>query len=323
MSQSERLYWIHAQIMDDRYPNADKVSRYFEVSKRTGQSDMAYLRDRLNAPIKTDRKRDGWYYTDKTYMLPFLALSEKEAEGLRRTLLAAEVYLGPIEAHSVRILYNRLIPYLPKEQDERIESIGGMIYLMPEAEIAPALLDAGRRALRNRQKIWIRYYSPRKDEISERLVRPYHLFFHLGEPHLICWCEKANEIRQFMLSRVRAWQLQEEEHAFERDANFDIDTYLKQGLGVQHGTEVQTVRVLFSAYQARWIRERRYHNSQQNEYQADGSLLVTMRVSGMPEVARWLLSYGSDVEVLEPDELKQILRDHVKKLAQIYDITAE
>lgn len=324
MSQTERLYWIHAQIMDDRYPNALTVSQHFEITPRSAYKDRVYMVNRLHAPIKTDRKRDGWYYTDKTFMLPFLALTEKEATALRRTLLAAQEYMGAQEVHSIQVLYARLSPYLSQsEQDTTGESVGGMIHIVPEAQVDPALLEASRLALRNRRKLWIRYHGAHKDDISERVIRPYHLHFHLGEPHLISWCERKSAIRQFHLSRVLEWTLFEEEHTFIRDPEFDIDRYLQNAMGVQHGTAVETVRVLFSPYQARWIRERRYHRSQQNESLPDGRLLVTLHVSGMQEVARWVLSYGAEAEVLEPPALRLLVADHIKKLSNIYSSNAE
>ena len=77
---------------------------------------------------------------------------------------------------------------------------------------------------------------------------------------------------------------------------------------------------VFSPYQARWIRERRYHPSQQTEEFPDGSLLVSMEVAGTEEVRRWLLGYGAEVEVLEPASLRAEIRTELQKLLAIYDI---
>ena len=78
------------------------------------------------------------------------------------------------------------------------------------------------------------------------------------------------------------------------------------------------VRIRFSPYQARWIRERRYHESQVNEEQPDGGLIVTLRVAGTEEVRRWALGYGAEAEVLEPASLRAALAEEAKKLAKIY-----
>ena len=110
----------------------------------------------------------------------------------------------------------------------------------------------------------------------------------------------------------------EPDAAFVRDPDFDADAYFRRGLGLQHGEEPQTVRVRFSAYQARWIRERRYHPSQEIEELPDGGLLLTLCVAGMAEVRRWLLGYGAEAEVLEPAELREEIAAHAKKLTEIY-----
>jgi predicted DNA-binding transcriptional regulator YafY len=316
MSQTERLYWIDAQIHDRRYPNAEKVCDHFGVSLRTAYVDHDYLRTRLNAPIAYDRERGGWHYTEETFMLPFLALSAREASGLRRSLLAAQEYLSAEDARAVRLLLDRFAAYLPGGQ--AAESISGSMHFAAETEIEPALLEACRQAVRNRQKLFLRYFSAHRNETDERVVHPYHLHYHQGEPHLLAWCEWRQEVRQFFLGRMLKWELLEPDAAFVRDPTLDVDAYWRQGLGLQHGEPPVTVRVRFSAYQALWIRERRYHASQQIEEQVDGSLILTLHVSGMAEVRRWLLSYGAEVEVLEPPELRNSIAEQIKKLVELY-----
>ena len=316
MSQTERLYWIDAQIRDRRYPNAEKVHDHFGVSLRTAYVDRDYLVTRLNAPLAHDEERCGWYYTEETFMLPFLALSAREAAGLRRSLLAAQEYLSSEDARAVRLLLDRFAAYLPGGQ--ATESIGGSMHFAVETQIETGLLEACRQGVRNRQKLFFRYFSAHRNETDERVVQPYRLHYHQGEPHLLAWCEWRKEYRQFFLGRVQKWELLEPDAAFARDPNLDIDAYWQKGLGLQHGEPPVTVRVRFSSYQARWIRERRYHPSQRIEEQADSSLILTLHVAGMAEVGRWLLSYGAEAEVLEPPELRAALTEQVKKLATIY-----
>jgi predicted DNA-binding transcriptional regulator YafY len=315
VQQTARLYWIDAEIRANRYPNAAKVAANFEVTPRTAFADFRHLRDDLHAPVRT-RRGQGWYYTDPTYMLPFLALSEPEAQSLRRSLRVAEEYLSETEAHVVGLLLERLAPQLGP--DDAAESLSGAIHLAPLVAVEEALLQACRQAVRQRQRLWLRYWGAHKDQETERTVNPYRVHYFRGEPHLIAWSESDDDVRQFFLLRVREWRLVGEERAFVPRPDFDIDAYLRRALGAQHGEEPLDLRVRFSPYQKRWIRERRYHASQQNEEQADGSLIVTMRVSGRDEVRRWLQGFGAEVEVLEPDTLRAEMVAAVKKMLKIY-----
>ena len=59
----ERLAGIMAQIQAGMYPNASTLAAKFEVSRKTVERDLEFLRERLNAPIQYDPRRWGWFYT--------------------------------------------------------------------------------------------------------------------------------------------------------------------------------------------------------------------------------------------------------------------
>ena len=319
MSQIERLYWIDGQIRSRYYPNAEAVCRQFGVSRRTAFADHRHLTDNLGAPLAYDRRRGGWAYTDSTYLLPFLALAEREAATLSRSLLAAREYLAEPDAGPVGALARRLQPFLPSLEGVTAESIGGAIQAESAVSASLALLDDCRLGMEERRRLRLLYYSAHRDDVNERVVRPYHLHHWRGEPYLIAWCEWRQDFRDFFLGRVREWALLQPA-AFARDAAFDADAYLRDGFALRHGEALVTVRVRFSPYQARWIRERRYHPSQQTEELPGGGLEMTLAVAGTAEVKRWLLGYGAAVEVREPASLRAEMAAETKKLGEIYAV---
>jgi predicted DNA-binding transcriptional regulator YafY len=78
------------------------------------------------------------------------------------------------------------------------------------------------------------------------------------------------------------------------------------------------VRVRFSRDQARYVKERRWAAEQAIVEEDDGSIVLEMRTSGLWEVARWVLSWGSDAEVLEPNELKKLVTKEILNLNKVY-----
>jgi|SRR5579871_655032 len=318
MSLTERIYWIDARIRGGHYPNMEGVRRQFGVSRRTVYQTLRHMRTRLEAPIAYDRARGGWRYTDSTFVLPYLVLAEREVAALRRSALAAQEYLSEEDAALARLLLDNLGTALPAGERARHERVRGAIRL--RGGIQSDLLAASERAVEWRQRMRLLYYSVQRDEVNERVVRPYALLHWRGEPHLIAFCEWRQALRQFFLGRVRQWELLPGEAAYSREA-FDVDAYLARGLGVRHGEEMVTVRARFSPYQARWIRERAFHESQQIEDLPDGGLLLTVYVAGIEEVRRWLLGYGAEVEVIEPASLRAEMAKTVKRLQQIYEVS--
>lgn len=319
MSQTERLHWIDSQIRTNAYPNADTVAAQFDVSTRTAYADRDYLKERLHAPLHYDRQRGGWAYSDPTYALPLLALTSREAAALHRTLLTAREYLGTSEAEPVRLLAERLADYLPELRHDRHEaSVSGAMHLSSSVSAPAALLQDCRHAIHTRRRIQWLYYSAGRDALQERAVQPYHLHNWRGEDYLVAWCEWRQDWRLFFLGRVREWDVRDPGHAFVPDPAFDAEAYFQQGLALRHGEDAVLVTVQFTPYQARWIRERRYHPTQQTEDLPDGGLRLSLRVAGTFEVKRWLLGYGAEVEVLEPTALRAEIAADTKKLAQIY-----
>jgi predicted DNA-binding transcriptional regulator YafY len=60
--------------------------------------------------------------------------------------------------------------------------------------------------------------------------------------------------------------------------------------------------------------EKVWHKTQTAEQKPDGSLLLRMELSDLREVKRWILSWGSECEVLEPEELRKLVRSEAEAI---------
>jgi len=194
----------------------------------------------------------------------------------------------------------------------------GAVHPIGAVSASPALLEDCRRSITERRRLRLLYYSAHRDDLRERIVQPYHLHHWRGEPYLIAWCEWRTDWRDFFLGRIREWETLAPADAFARDPSFDADAYRQHSFALERGDPLVTVRVRFSPYQARWMRERQFHPSQQCVDGPDGSLEMTLAVAGTSEIKRWLLGYGAEVDVLEPTSLREEMAGETKKMAKIY-----
>ena len=144
MSQMERICWIDAEIRAGHLPNASRVSEEFEVLRRTAYVDRNYLISRLGAPLATDPSGRGWIYTEPSFMLPFLVLSQREAGVLRRTFLSARRYLAPTDADAVACIAERLQPFMAPALSAGHEQVRGSVQLsrLQSPELAAACEQA-------------------------------------------------------------------------------------------------------------------------------------------------------------------------------------
>jgi len=94
-SQFARLLELDARIRAGKHPNCLTFAADWEVSQKTVQRDIDFLRDQLGAPIEYDRHRKGYHYADKNWFLPSLSLSEGDLFDLLVASRALEQHSAP------------------------------------------------------------------------------------------------------------------------------------------------------------------------------------------------------------------------------------
>jgi proteasome accessory factor B len=91
---TERFAAIDRAIRAGGFPNARTIGDALEVSPRTVQRDIEFLRDRWGAPIEFDPRRNGYAYADPTYRLSAVTLGEAELLALLLAERALRQYRG-------------------------------------------------------------------------------------------------------------------------------------------------------------------------------------------------------------------------------------
>lgn len=319
MSQLARLYWIDTEVRSGRFPNATQVAECFGTAERTATADFSCLRRDFHAPLVYRARQRGYTYDPPGYVLPRLILTERELAAVRRALLAAQEFGGIAgDTEALALLATRLTEI--KTPDRARVSVEGGAQLAPDSLTSSELFEACRVAINHRQRLELRYAGAHRGTDTERIVQPVHLHQHQGEWYLIAHCELRVGLRDFHLSRVREWRVYPEHAAFLTPPDFDAAAYVQQAFGMRHGEPLVRVRVRFTSYQSRWIRERIYHPSQTlEELPENGGLILSMQVTGTFEVRRWVMSYGAEAEVLEPEALRKEIQEELKKLEKIYE----
>ena len=319
-SKMRRIQWIDEEIRANRYPNAHKVQERFELrNPRVVYEDRNFMIDELHAPIKYSKANKGWHYTDPTYFLPAIMLKQEEVAAF---FLGEELfrrYLGtPFEA-PLRLALDKITQYLPKQVGDDAQR-DASVYAFTggsRAIIDPELLMTLGEAILSKYSVEMEYYSASRGQTNSRTVDPYHLHNIHGDWYLIAYCHTRREPRDFLVSRIKSHKRLSS--TFQILPSFSLDAYLSKGFLAERGTEPEDVVIKFDEYQARWIRERRWHPSQRIEELPCGGLILRMRVGGLGEVKRWVMGYGNRAEVLQPERLRREVADDVKKMTKIYE----
>ena len=166
-------------------------------------------------------------------------------------------------------------------------------------------LDTLQAALRERCSVEAAYHSFGRNVLTRRRLDPLHLWYQQGGVYLAAYCHQRREVRTFAVERFRALRLTSDR--FEPPVGFDLERYLTGGFGLFRGKPAR-VRLRFSREVARFVAEREWHPTQVLAPLLSGELEVVLRAPVCPELRRWILGYGKEVEVLEPAALREEIR---------------
>ncbi|MEU2118197.1 WYL domain-containing protein [Streptomyces sp. NPDC016459] len=150
------------------------------------------------------------------------------------------------------------------------------------------------RAISERRRLWVRYYSPARDELTEREVDPIRLFA-VGHTYMEAWCRLSEARRTFRLDRVVEIRILDE-HAAPPELELRD---LSAGL-VQPSADDPEV-VIEVGPGGRWVAE--YYPHDRAGELSDGGLRITLRTPDPASLRRLALRLGSDGRIVAPQEL--------------------
>jgi len=313
-----RVVQIDREIRSGGFPNAQDLAQDIEVTMRCIYRDIEYMRSSLSAPIEYSRKKRGYYYTEESFTLPTVQLTQGDLISIFIAEKALRQYRGTPYEHSLNEAFRKLMSLLP---DPITIDLSGLDHALSFQTTATTVQDIETfcvlaNAVINQRQLRMAYHTQYRDTDTDRVVDPYHLTNIDGDWYLIAFCHKRNEIRMFSPSRVR--QVEETGADFERPKDFTLSDYLGTTFRVMKGTGDYQVVLRFDADQSRYIRERIWHSSQKLETFPDGSVQLTMELSNLEEIERWILSYGAHCQVLEPQELRATILQSATEIAAFY-----
>lgn len=166
----------------------------------------------------------------------------------------------------------------------------------------------------------VRYHAYSEDRVNQFKAEPLHFFEHGGGLYAYVRIPKHGDVITLAVERIV--ELTDTDQTFEYPEGFDPQARLAQAFGVTSDDPVR-VRIRFSRDQARYVQERRWAAEQRIMENKDGSIILEMTTSGLWEIARWVLSWGGDAEVLAPDELREMVAEEVGRMAGVYVASAQ
>ncbi len=321
--QHARLLFIDRKIRENRYPSCLSLAQEWEVTRKTIQRDISYMKYQLDAPIAYIAQQRGYRYTEERYQLPAMEVREGDlfAIYLAEKLLAQ--YKGTPVHDNLSSVFAKIAQSLPeKVQQPEGQDFSKFTFITePAARLEAGVWEMVFGCLKKQETLQFAYRSPSVAESTEssfsmRKMDPYHVVRHGSDWYVIGFCHNHDAVRTFNLARMS--------HArtsgvfFTIPEGFDATVVTDDQFGIYQGETLSWVEVQFSARVAGFIKEKMWHKSQEIKMTESGDLIMRLQVNHRLELQKWVLSWGSDATVLSPESFVTEMRNEVEKMKKKY-----
>lgn len=315
LRKTERMLriWFLIQRSPLRYSTKDLAGK-FGVNVRTIYRDISSLETGLMVPIYQEKGKWG---VDDSHFLPPIRFTISEALNV---FLATRLMISYSHRYdpNVESTFGLLASVLPQPLKEQAEKTLDWMKGLPKNDTYLRILATLGEAWMSRRRVRITYQALEAERAAERTIDPYFIE-PAAEGHssyVIAYCHRSGEIRNFKIERIQDIRLTSDQYTI--PADFDANRYFGSAWGIVVEGEPQTVRLRFDSSIARIIKETAWHPSQALKTGKDGSVTLTLRVSNTVELRSWILGWGEKVEVLEPKELREDIRETAKAIVAVY-----
>ncbi|MER7912133.1 WYL domain-containing protein [Streptomyces sp. NPDC096068] len=299
IDQTRRMLSLVTYLRERPGAHVADVARAFGITEDELISDLDVLpmcgtsfRGGDLLDIDTDGDRIWWHNPDD--VAAPLRLAADEATALLVAARAVATLPGLRESDR-----EALLRATAKLEAAAGEAAGASSRLSVTFEAEGGVFAEVDRAISERRRLWVRYYSPARDELTEREVDPIRLFA-VGHTYMEAWCRLSEARRTFRLDRVAEIRLLDEPAAPPELELRDLSENL-----VQPSADDPEV-VVEVGPGGRWVAE--YYPHDRADELPDGGLRITLRTPDPASLRRLALRLGSDGRIAAPAELADSAR---------------
>jgi predicted DNA-binding transcriptional regulator YafY len=315
-----RQWRILKRIEAGRYTTSQDLAEEHGVTERTIRRDIEALQE-AGFPLYDDRSdgRKIWRLVDgyKQRLTQTFTLAELSALYFSKNLMSfvgGAPFAQDLESAFAKIreaLPARSLPYLQRIQELFSARPDPWKDYSGKQDVIQALIDATLHQRRAR----LSYYSFNSRRTKAYTVDPYRLVYYHGGLYLYARAEEYGEVRTFAVERIEGIEVSED--SFEVPAGFSVAEYAKGAFGIAGG-KPEAVELVFDAPMAGYIRERVWHESQEMEEGAQGSVVLRLNVAPGFELQAWIKGFLPHVRVVKPASLRDAIAADLEAAREEY-----
>jgi len=307
----------------------NEMADYLEIDRRSVYRTIRLIEE-LGFPLWDDKsplEKEKRWKLEETYLkklpnikIPDVNMTLPEVLSLYLLKGGEGLFKGTEIEINIKSAFGKLGLFLPEGTLDKLNKIKALF--ISSAKFAKdysgkeEIIDHLTDAMLNNETCKIEYHAFYEDKLKRYKIDPLHFFENDGGLYILVITTTFGDIRTLAVERIQ--EITKTGEFFKYPKDFYPEELMESAFDIIYGDPVN-VKIWFSADQARYIKERNWSKTQKIEDQEDGSIILSMETSGRWDVIRWVLSYGSEAEVLEPEELRDYIRKEIKVAIGYYE----
>lgn len=313
MNRLERISSILVQLQSRSVITAQQIADRFDISLRTVYRDIRTLEE-AGIPI-IGNVGVGYSLVDG-YKLPPLMFTREEAIAF----LTAEKFIEKMSdlqnVQSYKSGMNKIKAVLRYVEKDYLSDIENNIGILGKSDTGRELPTAITQCILksiSEQKVMHICYSTNQKE-SERDIEPIGCFYSQINWYLIAFCKVRNDYRSFRIDKISSFSLKDE--AFSQQ-HLSLPQYIKKYRLQEHIYEV-IIRVKSTDLIV--INDYKYYHGWLKEEVNGNYTDIHFRIFNIEHFARWYLSFADIADIIQPDILKDKVKDQINSLIHKYKL---
>lgn len=315
------LMKIDQSIRNGEYPNANKLNKMLgtKFSRSTFGRYIRTLRDDYEAPVEFDYQKNGYYYTDNTFFIKQVMLKEGELLTLSTILPLLEQYKNTPMEESFRKLMSKLIEMLPDSITVDSALINNEVHFIsdPITKLEDGVFENVLKATKTQMTLEMEYKTAQNKDYEVRRFDPYHMICQKGSWYVLGYSYHAEAIRLYAMPRIRNCKITKDKFKIPKDFKLSDHIDVQMGAWGNSGEKFK-VEIEFSKGLKTYVMERTWHKGQTIKENKDGSVYLSFETNQLGQTASWIMSFTGGAKVLNPPELRVLVKEAAARILKQY-----
>ncbi|MGN6511323.1 MAG: helix-turn-helix transcriptional regulator [Chitinophaga sp.] len=318
MNRIDRLTAILVQLQGKKIVKAQEIADRYNLSLRTVYRDVKAL---MEAGVPIGSEAGTGYYIVDGYHLPPVMFNRSEAAALLTGEKLMEKHSDRSNQQQFSNAMQKIRAVLRGSDKDFLESLDGNIAVLrsprgtTDEPFPNRFLTDIQDGVARQRVLSMEYYSFHSDSVSRREIEPIGIFHMNSSWHLIGFCRLRNDYRDFRADRIKNLHLTDQ--TFDKSKRMSLQEYIAQEFRSE-AEQPLLVKVRFSNDTARYIREQKFYYGVVQETAEPDYVEMHFMHGCLDHFSRWLLMLGIGATIMEPLELKQLMRRQIAELDKHY-----